>query len=140
MQVRKLITVLEKAKKPNPHRKPSFVFVNLKEWLPPAYPEHLAVELDEAAGTFKTKADQVCLVSVPCWRSVMHCFIQGRNLDWAAWLIAWDAYKIGAAVAGQLSHKEAQQYKAVVTEVSNQVHESRLAWCIVFAGCCHGCV
>ena len=116
-QVRKLVTALEKAKKRNPNRKPSFVFVNLKEWLPPAYPEHLAVEVDEAAGTFKTKSDQVCPIVCHMIAYVAPACSQGRSMDWASWLIAWDGYVIGAAVAGQLSHKEAQQYKAVVTEV-----------------------
>ena len=39
-------------------------------------------------------------------------------MDWAAWLVAWEPYALGAAMTGQLEFADAQAHKAVVIEVA----------------------
>ena len=88
-------------------------FARLRRFLPPFFPEHLPVALQEGK-VVKVGASRVCFVHFVLCVAIKE---EGRRLDMSSWLVAWDRYALAATVNEQLTFSEATAHKGVVSEV-----------------------
>ncbi len=115
---RKLATKFKTASRGDPSFNPC-VWCDLKEFLPPCFPEHQVVHLEERADGTADNRDSGKTAQ------------QSRRLEVAAWMAAWDRFALAATVIGFMSFDVAMMHKANVIEV--------LALVSVRVTCCSAC-
>ena len=82
----------------HPHSRMLSLVSSRWRFLPPLFPQHVAVSLEGVESVVPSKEE-------------------ARRLDFNAWLIAFDRYAIAAHVTGQMEYSVAMQHKEIVLEV-----------------------
>ena len=83
------------------HEPVPFLMADLKKFLPPFCPEHVAVTLEasvDSGGAARPKE-------------------LARKLEFPSWLVAWDRYSLAATILDQMTFSQTVLHKHVVTEV-----------------------
>ena len=91
-----------------------FVYVDLKKFLPPCFPQHAVVKLEEVGLTHPWLSGGAQAGGA---QKVAETKASTRRLELAAWMAAWDRYTIAAVALNQMLHQDTAMHKSIVLEV-----------------------
>ena len=135
--VRKLVAKLAGVRKKTLDKFAGFTLVDLKEFLPAEFDEHVALELHEVVlfplfvHLFVSASLLSCEASGELRPASKGSKAPGKYLGLAQWLLAWDRYAIAASITDQLTFAECMIYKSVIGGVCSACRGSLS--CVAFA-------